>query len=322
MSVPLLRWPGGNFTRDYRWRDGLLPVDNRPPVHTTWFEVLALTDNWDFQEIGTDEFIALCRELGAEPSLTINLDPAMTTPEDAAAWVEYCNGASDTPGGRLRAQRGHPEPYGVKYWFVGNEVWGFWMGPVHCDASTYAKRFAQYAAAMKKADPLIRVIASGLPRVWDDILLAEAGSSIDTLSEHYYAKLDNPHVASPSDATFAHAARRPREFVHKLLAGVREQIETKARDKGIKIAFNEWNVWHDWFAQPMRNEWHVSAVDGVYAAAMLNMLCREQESLGLCMAAFFEPVNEGCIVVGPFEAQLTTVGQVFELFRRIMETAW
>ena len=138
MSVPLLRWPGGNFTRDYRWQDGLLPVDLRPPIAITWHETQPFADNLDAHEIGTDDFLALCRELGAEPAITLNLDPQMTPPADAAAWVQYCNGPADSEWGKVRAARGHPEPYRVRYWSLGNEVWGGWMGGVHCDPKTYA----------------------------------------------------------------------------------------------------------------------------------------------------------------------------------------
>ncbi len=88
MSVPLLRWPGGNFTRDYRWEQGLLPVDRRPPIRAAASTTLPFTESYDFHEIGTDEFFALCQELKSVPSLTINMADA--PPEEAAAWVQYC----------------------------------------------------------------------------------------------------------------------------------------------------------------------------------------------------------------------------------------
>ena len=111
ISVPLLRWPGGNFTRDYRWQDGLLPVDLRSPISITWHETQPFADNIDAHEIGTDEFLALCRELGAEPSISLNLDPMLTPPADAAGWVEYCNGPADSEWGKVRAATGSsPSP--------------------------------------------------------------------------------------------------------------------------------------------------------------------------------------------------------------------
>ena len=72
-------------------------------------ETQPFTHGYDMHEIDTDDFIALCREIGAEPFLTINA--AWDSPEVCAAWVEYCNGPAESKYGRLRAQRGHQEPY-------------------------------------------------------------------------------------------------------------------------------------------------------------------------------------------------------------------
>ena len=137
ITVPLLRWPGGNFTRDYRWKEGLLPVDQRPPIAAGWHETLPFTDNYDFHEVAIDEYIALCRELGAAPCITLTMGIA-EGPQEAADWVEYCNGSARTRWGKIRAERGHPEPYRVKYWTIGNEVWGEWMGPAFYTLPVYA----------------------------------------------------------------------------------------------------------------------------------------------------------------------------------------
>ena len=113
IGCSILRWPGGNFAGDYRWQDGLLPVDQRSPLSSYMqMETLPHTRGFDCHEIGIDQFIELCRAVGAEPYLTIN--PAWEGPELSAAWVEYCNGSIDTQWGRLRADRGHSQPYGVK----------------------------------------------------------------------------------------------------------------------------------------------------------------------------------------------------------------
>ena len=110
-----LRWPGGCFADEYHWKDGIGPIDRRPDTYCrTWY---SYTSN----DVGTDEFIAVCRMLGAEPSLCVNYGTG--TPQEAADWVEYCNGGPDTRWGRIRAENGHAEPYNVKYWNVGNEVY-------------------------------------------------------------------------------------------------------------------------------------------------------------------------------------------------------
>ena len=187
ITVPLLRWPGGNFTRDYRWKEGLLPVDQRPPIAAGWHETLPFTDNYDFHEVAIDEYIALCRELGAAPCITLTMGIA-EGPQEAADWVEYCNGSARTRWGKIRAERGHPEPYRVKYWTIGNEVWGEWMGPAFYTLPAYAAALKQYAAAMRKVDPSLVLIASGVGPGYDKQLIEQAGTPFDWLSRHEYCK--------------------------------------------------------------------------------------------------------------------------------------
>ena len=73
-------------------------------------------------DIGTDEFMTLCRLLGVEPYITVNA--GIGDAWSAAEYVEYANGEVSTPMGQLRAANGHPEPYDVKFWGIGNEAWG------------------------------------------------------------------------------------------------------------------------------------------------------------------------------------------------------
>ena len=117
--LPLLRWPGGNFTSGYHWRDGIGPVDSRPTtLNPVWHGI------FEPNLFGTDEFLTFCRDVGCEPMICVNAGNG--TAAGAAAWVEYCNGGPETPMGKLRAANGHPEPYGVRIWEIGNEIYGHW----------------------------------------------------------------------------------------------------------------------------------------------------------------------------------------------------
>ena len=100
---------------------------------------------YDFNEINTDDFLALCKEIGAEPFITIN--PTWNTEEECAQWVEYCNGDADTEYGRIRIERGYKEPYNVKYWSLGNE---FGYGHMEGDntAAGYGKNGKRYGIKM------------------------------------------------------------------------------------------------------------------------------------------------------------------------------
>ena len=108
-------------------------------------------------DVGTDEFIRLCKKLGAEPYITVNVGTG--TPQEAARWVEYCNGGPKTEMGRLRAKNGHAQPYGVKYWNIGNEEYLPTLGGT--DGRQYSRNFNLFAKAMRAVDPTIKLVAVG-----------------------------------------------------------------------------------------------------------------------------------------------------------------
>jgi len=317
ISLPILRWPGGTFARDYRWKGGLLPLDKRPLTRCI---TLPFSDQVDFHEVGTDEYMALCRELGSLPCLTTT----MGIPEgaqEAADWVQYCNGSAETAWGKIRADRGHREPYRVRHWCIGNEIWGEWMGPAHTGPEEYARNLKLYAAAMRKVDPSLVLIASGTDAVtlgsdWDKKVAAQAGDSYDWHSLHHYAPITTA-LAGPAGALeFTRQACRPRDGVLPWLQQIRQAIDQSSPPgKRIPIVFDEWNLWHKWFTRWYETGWHIGPIDAAFAAGQLHMFCREAEGLDLRMAAMFQPVNEGLILVKPFSAELTAMGQAFALLR-------
>ena len=178
-KLSILRWPGGNFVSSYHWRDGVGPVEQRPTLpNYAWGE----QENNCF---GTDEFIAFCRAVGCEPMICANAGSG--TPEEAAQWIEYCNGSAKTPMGALRAANGHPEPYGVEYWEVGNELWGRWQYR-WTTAEGYVDRYREFSEAMLKIDPTIRLYACGAPvmwgKKWNDTLIRGTGDILVRTTDH------------------------------------------------------------------------------------------------------------------------------------------
>lgn len=175
--LPLLRWPGGNFVSGYRWRLGVGPVDERPAVPNPAWAGL------EYNLFGTHEFMAFCRAVGCEPMICVNAGDGSA--EEAAAWVEYCNGATDTPMGALRARNGHPEPFGVRYWEVGNEIYGRWQVG-HTTPAGNVDRFLRFSRAMRDADPSIRLLACGFESAekWDAALIEGAAGEFDAITAH------------------------------------------------------------------------------------------------------------------------------------------
>ena len=178
-KLPLLRWPGGNFVSGYHWEDGVGPVERRPTKpNYAWGGV-------EPNLFGTDEFIAFCRAVGCEPMICVNAGDG--TPEEAARWIDYCNGPADSPMGRLRAANGHPEPFHVRHWEVGNELWGRWQ--FHWTTATgNVDRYQRFAKAMLTVDPTIQLYACGAPifwgKNWNDTLIADLGPALRSITDH------------------------------------------------------------------------------------------------------------------------------------------
>lgn len=308
ISTPLLRWPGGNFADNYHWMDGLLPVDQRAPLRGHFQETLPHTHDFDMHELGTDEFIALCREIGAEPFITINL--GLEGPAEAAAWVEYCNGGPETKWGQLRAERGHPAPYNVKYWSLGNEYgYGHMLGPN--DPEGYRRVVTECASLMRAVDPSLNFTVCGIwwDEAWHEEVMAKIGSSFENVSFHDYTRLMREFEGEAGCAEFRRVAVEAPAAIFNQVANVRKLVDAHApQGKPIGISFDEWNVWYAWY----RN---VGVAEGIYTGSMLHNFCRQAQALGITMGAFFEPVNEGAILVRPDGAELTAMGQVFRLLK-------
>jgi alpha-N-arabinofuranosidase len=177
--LPIHRWPGGNFVSGYRWKDGIGPVEQRPTKpNYAWGQV-------ENNRFGTDEFVAFCRSIGCEPMICVNAGSG--TPQEAAEWIQYCNGSADTPMGKLRVANGHLEPYRIRHWEIGNELWGRWQ--YHwTTAEGYVDRYKAFAEAMIKADPSITLYACGAPvfwgKDWNTTLIRGLGSAMQRTTDH------------------------------------------------------------------------------------------------------------------------------------------
>lgn len=196
-GIRILRFPGGNYVSGYLWKDDAVPLEKRPTMkNPAW-------NQYDPHHVGTDEHIRLCRLIGAEPMICVNAGNG--TPEEAADWVEYCNGGADTKWGRVRADLGHPEPYNVRVWEIGNELWGSWQIG-NCDSVEYARRYRAFYEAMKARDPSIYLIATGNPTGsypdWNDILIRDCSDILHSLTLHFLCS--NNQNSSPESAFLSH----------------------------------------------------------------------------------------------------------------------
>jgi alpha-L-arabinofuranosidase len=229
LRVPLLRWPGGNFVSGYHWVDGVGPKDQRPRrTELAWYAE-------ESNRFGTLDFIAYCREIGAEPFICVNMGSG--TMDEAQAWVEYCNGTGNTSWANLRRQHGHPEPLRVKYWGLGNEMYGSWQIG-NLNAHDYVKKARGFATLMKRTDPSIVLIGCGQNgwSEWDEIVLGGLADLIDFHSIHLYTGSADHYTTVFS----SHQAER----AVRICAALIERVRAAQRiAHPIHIAFDEWNVW-------------------------------------------------------------------------------
>ncbi len=229
LRIPILRWPGGNFVSGYHWLDGVGPRQQRPRrTELAWYAE-------ESNRFGTDEFIEYCRALGAEPFICVNMGSG--TMDEAQAWVEYCNGTGNTSWANLRRQHGHPDPYRVRYWGLGNEMYGGWQIG-NLDAHDYVKRARQFAMVMKRTDPSIELVGCGQNgwSAWDEIVLDGTAEFIDYHSIHLYTGCAD-HYANVFQS---HQAERAVRICAALIERVRH---ARRIAHPIHIAFDEWNVW-------------------------------------------------------------------------------
>jgi alpha-N-arabinofuranosidase len=269
LAPAFVRWPGGNVAQDYHWRWGIGPRDQRP----TWIN-LSWKNEVEPSDFGTDEFIAFARSVGAEPTITVNVEGRGGTVEEAADWVEYCNGPASSTNGALRARNGHEAPYGVKYWEIGNEIWGDWVRG-HSDAATYARNFSRYVAAMRKVDPSIEVIAVGdNDMAWNRTVLATTGRIDYIAIHHYYGRKE-------MDGDLRNLMARPlyyERFYNEVGAALRQL----PADRRPKLAVNEWGL-------DLPESQQYSIIGALYGARLMNVFERQGDLVG--MSAVSDMVN-------------------------------
>lgn len=303
IGISMLRWPGGNFAGEYRWQDGLLDADERAPLEAYMEnETQPYTNGYDYNEVGIDEFIALCREIGAEPFLTINL--ANASPEENAAWVEYCNGADNTRYGQLRAQRGHKDAYQVRYWSLGNEMgYGHMEGPM--TPGQYVMLARRQMRAMLDVSPDLQLFSSGPypSEEWGTKSAKELAENVKYASLHHYTYVPLDYSSDEAAKNTCQAIMDAPKEAYRLIKEMRTCL-----GNNIHISFDEWNCWYAWYRPS-------SAAEGLYAAGMLQLFLNESNAMDMPVCCYFQPISEGAIEIKGNHCRLTATGQVFSMLK-------
>lgn len=276
LGVSVVRYPGGNFVSGYHWEDGIGPIDKRPKrKDLAWGDI-------ETNRVGTDEFLRWAEKAGVAPYMCVNLGTG--TLDEARNWVEYCNAPVGLHYSDLRAKNGHPQPYKVKYWGLGNEMDGPWqMG--HKNAEDYSKFALEAAKLMKWSDDSISLIASGSSNYndkwvdWNRTVLTTLRDHIDYISLHHYSgNYDKDHYKFMAITTRV-------DNVIRITEGLINEVRSRYRmEKPIYIAFDEYNVWYRaWTEQKL--EEHYNMQDALVVAMYLNTFLRHANSVKMANMA-------------------------------------
>jgi alpha-N-arabinofuranosidase len=316
LNPPITRWPGGNFVSGYNWKDGIGERDRRPP---RWERAWNAVEDNDF---GLDEFMRFCAEVHTEPYIAVNT--GLGSVGDAADEVEYATGSSRSRWGAERARNGHPKPYRVVWWGIGNEMFGDWqLGNVPVER--YALRHNSFVAAMKAKNPDIKIIAVGAPGHWNDILLPISATQMDLLSGHHYTERKFKVPFTPEDTAkyeeaFPAYSGSVMEGVHRLVADYRQRLASGNLELNrVRLAIDEWGIVRDWNPAPDGPgvgafEHYYPLGDGLASARALHELIRSADLV--YMANWAQTVNViGAIKASRNHAVLDSVGHLLALYR-------
>lgn len=285
LNYRIIRYPGGNFVSGYNWLDGVGPRAQRPRRRElAWHSI-------ETNQFGTHEFMRLCQKLGTQPMLAVNLGTG--TIQSAADLVEYCNAPVGSYYADMRARNGQAEPWGVKYWCLGNEMDGPWQIG-HREAADYAHTALEAAKLMKMHDPSIKLIACGSSNstiatypAWDRTVLETCWEQIDYLSMHYYANNNAGDTASYL------ALARQFECHIDTLAGAMRYAKAARRSKhDVHLCWDEWNVWYKadivydgWQEAPHLIEEIYNLEDALVVAQWLGVFLRRADVLKIACVA-------------------------------------
>lgn len=219
MKMPVIRWPGGCFVDAYHWQKGV--GKNREPYGDYRWGVI------EPNTFGTDEFVEFCRRIGAEPYICFN---GLASPQENLDWVAYCN-AKEGKFAEMRKANGHPDPFNVKFWSVGNERYD----------KAYIDRVRDTAKEMRRLYPDLKIMCAGAQdgmKGVHDYLMEQSGEFLNYVSIHSYA-LDRGNKLPRYDYLTAIAqSGKPEAFITNVTRSLREK-DPKGR---IKIAYDEWNL--------------------------------------------------------------------------------
>ncbi|WP_295653376.1 alpha-L-arabinofuranosidase C-terminal domain-containing protein [uncultured Mucilaginibacter sp.] len=316
IKIPNLRWPGGCFADEYHWRDGIGPRDQRPKmVNTNWGGVSE--DN----SFGTHEFLELCKLLHCEPYIAGNMGSG--TVEEMAKWVEYLNCGAETTVTNMRKANGHPDPFKVTFWGVGNESWGCGGNMTPDFYSDNYKRYATYARNYP-GTPLKKIASgsNGKDYNWTDVCMRKIGANnMWGITLHWYTLPtgnwgDKGSATNFDEAQYFNTMKNCWEM-DDIVAKHSAIMDKYDPTKKVALVVDEWGVWTN--VEPGTNPGFLfqqnSLRDALVAGTTLNIFNNHCDRVRMACLAQSINVLQALILTDKEKMLLTPTYHVFDLYK-------
>jgi alpha-N-arabinofuranosidase len=316
IQIPDLRWPGGCFADQYHWSDGIGERSKRPVrVNTSWGMVE------DDNSFGTDEFLKLCGLIGCEPYIAGNVGTG--TPKEMEDWLEYLNYNGKSTLADMRRQNGHPEPYNVSLWGVGNESWGCGGNMTPEFYSNQFKRYAEFCKNYPGATPLKKIASgsNGDDYNWMDVCMKNIPLwSMWGISVHYYTIAntwqEKGSATSFDEKTYFNALKsclHIEDLINKHSA-IMDKYDPQ---KKVALAVDEWGIWTD--VEPGTNPAFLfqqnSLRDALIAGSTLNIFNNHCDRVRMANLAQAVNVLQSLVLTDKEKMVLTPTYYVFDLYK-------
>ncbi|MCC6444996.1 MAG: alpha-N-arabinofuranosidase [Armatimonadetes bacterium] len=314
ISPPVIRWPGGCFADDYHWQDGIGPRSARPgAVNIHWGNVI------ESNAFGTHEFITFCRRVGAAPYICGNVGSG--SPREMRDWVEYCNYPGGSTLSDRRAENGSPEPFGVRYWGVGNENWG--CGG-HFSPEDYGTEFKRFATYLRDYGTPLHLIACGPPgndvawtrRFFEKIRVEHPfHPPMHGYSAHYYCGTAGASTEYTEDQWYQLLYQAA--DLEPLIVQQRAVMDVFDPRRAIGLIVDEWGTWHP--TEPGRNPaflWQQNTMrDALVAALSLDIFNRHADKVVMGNIAQTINVLQSMILTDGPRMVTTPTYHVYDLYQ-------
>ena len=319
INIPVLRWPGGCFAEVYNWRDGI--GENRPVRRNWWTKH---DGRYEPNHVGTHEFVELCELIGAKPYFAVNV--TSSTPMDAWNWMDYClSPRGSTTLALEREKNGHPEPFDIPFWGIGNENWG---GGGNMTPESYALEYRRFATLLNYMGFDVELIAGGANGAdyeWTrglSSLLQSKRDIVNAMSFHFYCS-NNWERGEKDPVNFTdeqwYSLLQDAERIEDMILRHYGTTMSYCMEERLKLVIDEWGCWHAEGSGPSGGcnlyEQQSTMRDALVAAITMNIFNRHCDKIRMANIAQVANNIQSLFLTEGEKFTVTPTYHVFELYK-------